>query len=116
MAISILGSIIFGAYFVFSGFNHFKNEKMLTGYAKSKAVPSPRLAVLLSGAMMIIGGLGYIFQMYIQYSAILLVLFLIPTTFMMHSFWKISDPAHRMNDQINFMKNVALIGALLMFL
>ncbi len=116
MAIAILGSIIFGAYFVFSGFNHFKNEKMLTGYAKSKGVPSPRLAVLLSGAMMIIGGLGFIFEMYLQESAILLIVFLVPTTFMMHAFWKVSDPMHKMSEQVNFMKNLALIGALLMML
>lgn len=112
----MLGSIIFGAYFVISGFNHFKNEKMLTGYAKSKGVPSARLAVLLSGAMMIIGGIGFIFNMRIQEAAILLIIFLVPTTFMMHAFWKTADPTHKMNDQINFMKNLALIGALLMFL
>ncbi len=112
----MLGSIIFGAYFVYSGFNHFNNEKAMTGFAKSKGVPSPRLAVLLTGAMMMIGGLGFILGMYIQESAILLLVFLIPTTFIMHTFWKISDPMHKMTDRINFMKNVALIGALLMFL
>ena len=116
MAIAILGSIVFGAYFVYSGFNHFKNEKMLTGYAKSKQVPSPRLAVLGTGALMILGGLGFILQMYFQESAVLLLIFLVPTTFMMHQFWKVSDPAHKMNEQINFMKNIALIGALLMML
>lgn len=116
MAMYILGRIIFGAYFAFSGFNHFKNEKMLTGYAKSKGVPSPRLAVLLSGALMILGGLGFIFNVYLPESVILLIIFLVPTTFMMHAFWKISDPMHRMNDQVNFMKNLALIGVLLMML
>lgn len=116
MAIETLGSIIFGAYFFISGFNHFKNEKMLTGYAKSKGLPSPRLAVLGTGALMMIGGLGFIFRNYQQESVILLLIFLIPTTFMMHQFWKVSDPMHKMNDQINFMKNLALIGALLMML
>lgn len=116
MAIHILGSIVFGLYFVVSGFNHFKNEKMLTGYAKSKGVMSPRLAVLLTGVIMILGGLGFVFGLHIQWSAILLLVFLIPTTFMMHSFWKVSDPTHKMNDQINFMKNMALIGALLIFI
>ena len=112
----ILGRIIFGAYFLFSGFNHFKNEKMLTGYSKSKGVPSPRFAVLLSGAMMMIGGIGFILNMYLQESVILFLIFLVPTTFMMHAFWKVSDPMHKMNEQVNFMKNVALIGALLMML
>ncbi len=116
MAIYILGRVIFGAYFLISGFNHFKNEKMLTGYAKSKGVPSPRLAVLLGGALIMLGGLGFISNMFLQESVIALLVFLVPTTFMMHAFWKVSDPTHRMNDQINFMKNMALIGVLLMML
>jgi uncharacterized membrane protein YphA (DoxX/SURF4 family) len=116
MTIHILGSIIFGAYFVYSGFNHFKNEKSMTGYAKSKGVPSPRMAVLLSGAMMIVGGLGFILGSRIPQSAALLLLFLIPTTFIMHAFWKVSDPSHKMNETIGFTKNMALIAALLMML
>jgi uncharacterized membrane protein YphA (DoxX/SURF4 family) len=116
MVINTLGLIIFGAYFVYSGFNHFKNEAMLTGYAKSKGVPSPRFAVLLSGAMMMVGGLGFISAMYLSESATLLLLFLVPTTFMMHQFWKVSDAQAKMGDMINFTKNLALIGALLMML
>ncbi len=116
MAIYVLGRIIFGAYFVYSGFNHFKNEKGMTGYAKSKGVPSPRLAVLGTGAMMIVGGLGFLLSMNMEQSAILLLIFLVPTTFMMHAFWKITDPMHKMTEQVNFTKNLALIGALLMML
>ncbi len=116
MIISILGKVIFGLYFLYSGFNHFKNEKMLTGYTKSKGVPYPRLAVLLSGAMMILGGLGFVLNTNIKESSILLIIFLVPTTFMIHNFWKESNQNNKMNDQINFMKNIALIGALLMIL
>lgn len=116
MALFLLGRIIFGAYFVYSGFNHFKDEKSMTGYAKSKGVPSPRVAVLLGGAMLIVGGLGFLSYMYIQESATLLLLFLIPTTLIMHAFWKVTDPMHKMNERIAFTKNCALIGALLMML
>jgi putative oxidoreductase len=116
MEIHMLGSIIFGLYFAYNGFNHFKNEKMLTGYAKSKGVMSPRLAVLLSGVLMILGGLGFIFGAYIPLASIILVVFLVPTTFMMHAFWKVTDLSHKMSEQINFMKNMALIGALLIFI
>lgn len=114
MTIQILGSVIFGLYFIYNGFNHFKNEKGMTGYAKSKGVPSPRLAVLIGGAMLIIGGLGFVIGQNIGQSAVLLLIFLIPTTFTMHAFWKEKDPMHKMNETIAFTKNIALIGALLM--
>jgi putative oxidoreductase len=116
MAIYILGRVIFGAYFIYSGFNHFKNEKAMTGYAKSKGIPSPRLAVLGSGAMLLIGGLVFLLNMNIDQSVVLLLVFLVPTTFLMHAFWKISDPMHKMTEQVSFTKNLALIGALLMML
>jgi hypothetical protein len=31
----------------------------------------------------------------------------------MHDFWKAEDPAQRMNDMINFSKNLALLGGAL---
>ena len=116
MELYLLGRIIFGAYFIYSGFNHFKNEKSMTGYAKSKGVPSPRFAVILTGALLVLGGLGFITGTNMQLSAVALLVFLVPTTFMMHAFWKVSDPMHRMGEQINFTKNLALVSALLMML
>jgi putative oxidoreductase len=116
MTIFILGRIIFGAYFLISGFNHFSNEQAMTGYAKSKGVTSSRLAVLGTGALLVLGGLGFILNMYLQISVILLLVFLIPTTFIMHDFWNVKDPMHKMGERVNFMKNIALIGALMMML
>jgi hypothetical protein len=34
----------------------------------------------------------------------------------MHNFWKLEDPQSRMAEKINFMKNTALVGAILMLL
>jgi hypothetical protein len=35
---------------------------------------------------------------------------------MIHSFWKLSDPQARMNDMVQFQKNIAILGLLLMSL
>lgn len=116
MIIYTLGHVIFGAYFVYSGFNHFRNEKSLIGYAKSIGVPYPRMAVIVTGIMLLLGGLGFLLNMNIQESAAILLIFMVPTTFKMHAFWKITDPIHKMNEKISFTKNLALIGAILMAL
>jgi hypothetical protein len=34
----------------------------------------------------------------------------------MHDFWRATDPNQKMNDMVNFYKNVALLGASLAFL
>src|SRR5674476_381941 len=110
----ILGRVLFGGYFIMSGYNHFKNLRMLTGYAKSKGVPMPREAVLLTGLMMILGGLGILLWIYLRFSILLLSVFLVVTTFTMHQYWKITDPAQKMGEMANFNKNMALLGALLL--
>jgi uncharacterized membrane protein YphA (DoxX/SURF4 family) len=109
----ILGRILLGVYFIMSGYNHFKNHKMLTGYAQSKGVPLAPLAVWFTGLMMLVGGLGILFWVYLKFSILLLAVFLLVTTFTMHQYWKITDPMQRMGEMVNFNKNMALLGALL---
>ena len=110
----LIGRLIFGGYFIMNAWNHFKNLEGLTGYAQMKGVPSPRSAVFVSGVLLLLGGLGVIFGIAPEASLALLIIFLVPITFMMHAFWKVTDPNARMMEQVQFMKNVALIGALLM--
>ena len=112
----LLGRILVGGYFIMSGYNHFKNRGMLSGYAESKGVPMASFSVWLSGAMMLLGGLGVLLGVYVTYSIYLLVIFLLVAALKMHQFWKISDPGARMTEEINFKKNLALAGALLMLL
>ena len=112
----LVGRILFGGFFLMSGINHFKGLCMLKGYAASKGVPAPGLAVAVSGLLMLVGGLGVILGVYIMWSVTALVLFLLPVTFIMHAYWKDTDPNMRMNNRINFMKNLALLGAALMLL
>lgn len=112
----VLGRVLLGGYFLMSGLNHFKHLKMLTGYAQSKGVPMAREAVLLTGLMMVLGGLGILLGVYIQLSVLILAVFLFVTTMQMHQFWKVTEPMARMGEEINFKKNLALLGALLLLL
>lgn len=114
--IFLIGRIMFGGYFVMMGFNHFKNNKMLTEYAISKRVPNPSLAVYFSGFLILLGGIGVISKMYPIVSFALIIAFLIPVSFKMHSYWKNSDPMAKMADMTHFFKNMALIGASLMLI
>ncbi len=99
-----------------NGYNHFKNLEMLTGYAQSKKVPIPKIAVLMTGLMMFLGGLGILLGIYVQLSVLLLSLFLIGTLIKMHRYWEVADPMARMGEHVNFYKNLGLLGAILMLL
>jgi len=111
-----LGRILFGGYFMMSGFNHFKMLTMMSEYAKSKGAPVPKLSVAVSGLLLLLGGVSILFNYFTSIGLIALVLFLIPVTFIMHAFWKIQDPTAKMHEMVNFMKNVALLGAVLILL
>jgi len=114
--INVIGRVIFGLYFAYSGFGHFKNAKGLAGYAASKKVPMPMLAIYATGALLVLGGLGIVFAYHMTVSLFLIIVFLVPTTIFMHDFWTEKDPAARSSQQIAFLKNTALFAAALMLL
>lgn len=117
MAIAFLiGRILFGGYFLMNAYNHLVKTSNLVGYAQSKGVPSPKSAVIGSGILLLIGGLSIILGVYPVIGVISLVVFLLLVSFKMHAFWNIQDPMARMGEEVNFGKNVALIGAALMLL
>jgi uncharacterized membrane protein YphA (DoxX/SURF4 family) len=105
-----LGRVLFGGYFVYNGANHFMNHAMMTEYAKSKHVPAPQLAVPLSGALILLGGLSLLSGTRPKIGASLITAFLLGVTPTMHDFWKVADKQQRMQELVNFTKNLALIG------
>ena len=103
--------ILFVPIFLASGMGHLGATDAMAGYAASKGIPSPRLAVQGSGLLILLGGLSVVLGIYPAYGALALVVFCIPTAFLMHAFWKESDPMGKMNERIAFLKDLALAGA-----
>lgn len=114
--IFLIGRILLGGYFIYNGYNHFAGLPALTGYAKSKGVPMAKEAVIVTGLMMIFGGATILTGLSMDLGLIVLAVFLIITSIMMHPFWKTTDPMAKMGEQINFTKNLALAGSLLIIL
>ncbi|BCZ87953.1 DoxX family protein [Thermus thermophilus] len=111
-----IGRIIFGLYWLMNAFNHFTMTEQMAEYAKSKGVPAPKAAVLLSGVLLLIGGIAILFGVWVQIGLWALIVFLVGVTPVMHNFWAVQDPMARMAEMVNFTKNAALLGALLMLL
>jgi uncharacterized membrane protein YphA (DoxX/SURF4 family) len=105
----LAGRVIFGGYFLYSGIHHFTDRDMMIGYARSKGIPYPEAAVLGTGALLVLGGLSLLAGRQ-KAGAGLITTFLTGVTPMMHDFWNQTDQGQRMNDTINFGKNIALIG------
>ena len=112
----LVARLLFGGYFVFNAVNHFTQTSAMTGYAQSKGVPAPKLAVTFTGLLLLIGGVSVLFGIYPILGATALVLFLVPVTFTMHTFWRVKDPQMKMAEMVNFTKNLALVGGALLLL
>ena|SRR5579864_3174871 len=112
----LIGRIIVGGFFLMNAYNHFTNTGMMAGYAQSKGTPAPKLAVMGTGVLLLLGGLSFLLGYHPTIGTILLVIFLLGVTFKIHAFWLVQDAMGRMNEQVHFTKNVAMIGFLLMTL
>jgi putative oxidoreductase len=69
------------------------------------------ILVPISGIIALIGGLSVLTGFHARVGALLLLLFLIPVTFIMHNFWDIPNPEMAQMQMTHFMKNLGLIGA-----
>jgi len=112
----LAGRVLYGGFFLLAGIDHFRRVEMMTPYASAKGIPLPRLGVLGSGSLLILGGLSVLLGVRPTWGALLLTVFLVPTSFLMHNYWAATDPSVRQMDQVNFKKNIALLGAAWMLL
>jgi uncharacterized membrane protein YphA (DoxX/SURF4 family) len=111
--IIVIGRILFGGFFLMSGINHFTKLEAMTGYAKYKKLPAAKLGVLISGVMLVIGGITIILGYYADLGALLLAIFLVLAAVIFHNFWKETDATAKQNEMLGFMKDIALAGAAL---
>ncbi|MEK7187162.1 MAG: DoxX family membrane protein [Patescibacteria group bacterium] len=110
-----IGRILLGGYFLLNAYNHLFKSQTLTNYAVSKKVPVAKTSVIISGLLLLFGGYSILAGVRITMGVAALVLFLVPVTFSMHAFWK-EEGQTRAMEQIQFLKNLALLGAVLMLL
>ena len=111
--IAFVGRLLFSILFIVASAGHFSPQTI--DAAARHGVPLAALLVPVSGVIALTGGLSVLVGFRTRFGALLLVLFLIPVSLLMHNFWAADDPNTATNDMINFTKNLALLGATLMF-
>ena len=111
--ILLIGRILFALLWINSGINHFTKLEAMTGYAKYKKLPAAKLGVILSGLMILAGGLFILLGVWADLGGLLIGVFGILAAFIFHNFWKETDATAKMNETIAFFKDLALAGAAL---
>lgn len=105
--------ILISVIFLLSGITKVTGWSATASYMASKGMPMAN--VLLAGAVIveIVGGLSLLFGYKARASAFVMFLYLIPTTLLFHNFWTFQG-AMRQDMTIHFLKNLAIMGGLLM--
>lgn len=112
--IFLAGRILFAIMFFNSGLvGHVLGRKGTAAYARQNRVPLPELSVVASGAMILAGSVLVALGAWGDLGALLIAAFLVAITPVMHAFWRESEPMGKQLQQINFLKNVSLLGAAL---
>jgi putative oxidoreductase len=112
MEIELLtGRILFSLIFIFSALGHFKQGTI--AFASSKGVPFASVMVPFSGIMELAGGISILIGYEARIGALLIVLFMLPVTLVLHAFWKIKDPMQKQMEMATFLKNISILGGAL---
>jgi putative oxidoreductase len=108
----VLGRVLLSAIFILSGLGKLPHFHDVAGFMASKGIPLASLALVITLVIEIGGGLLVLAGIKARYAAVILALWLVPVTLVFHNFWAV--PAAQMQDQMaNFLKNVAIMGGLL---
>lgn len=73
----------------------------------------PETLVRIDGAVKIGAGAMLAMGKWPRLSSVLLSASLVPSTLSAHAFWEIDDPEQRADQQVHFVKNLSLLGGLL---
>jgi putative oxidoreductase len=115
--VNVLGRVMLCTIFFMSAVgNKIPNFGGVVKYMEGAGVPAP--PVMLAGAIvfLIAGSLSVVFGYKARFGAGMLLVFLILATYYFHAFWNISDVQEKQMQTIQFMKNLSIMGAMLMIM
>lgn len=115
--VSVAGRVMLAAIFLMSALgNKIPKFNDVAGYMASEGVPMPK--VMLAGAIVFLlaGSLSIIVGFRARVGASLLLIFLVLATYFFHDFWTVEDAMQKQNEMIQFMKNMALAGSMMIII
>jgi putative oxidoreductase len=109
----VIARVLLAAMFILAGFSKFGNLQGTAGYIASGGLPMASVLAFLVASLEVVGGLALAIGFQARIAAAALAGFTLLATFLFHNFWAM--PAEQaFVQQLMFMKNLAVVGGLLM--
>ena len=112
----LLSQLLLAGIFIKGGADAFLEPGGRPDKVAEAGLPNPRVAVELNGAAMVVGGAMLALNIAPRLAAAALIGSLVPTTIVGHAFWKEEQEGARNAQFLQFLKNLGLIGGLLLLL
>jgi putative oxidoreductase len=110
--IPLIGRILFSTIFMYSSIANFSDYFVYE--ATAKGIPYSCVIVPFVGILELLAGLSILTGFMAKWGAWLIIIIMLPVTFIMHDFWNIDDPVKHQLVLMTFMRNLSIIGAALM--
>jgi putative oxidoreductase len=115
--LAVLGRVMLCTIFLLSAVgNKIPNFNAVAGSMASEGVPAPQIMLVGAIVFLIAGSLSVVLGYKARIGAALLLIFLALATYYYHDFWTVTDPKARQEQMIQFMKNLGLMGAMLLII
>jgi len=112
-ALALVGRILLSAIFVMSGYGKIGKFADTAAAIASKGLPAPEVVAVLTIGVELGGGLLLLIGWKARWAAFALAVFTLLAGFLFHNYWTMTGAAAAGN-YINFMKNLAIAGGMLM--
>jgi len=113
--VTLIGRILLSAIFIMSAFNKLGSFGGTAGYMAQHGIPAVSFFLVMAIIFELLGGLMVLTGYQARLGSILLIIFIIPVTLIFHNFWAFQGMEREMQF-INFLKNVSILGGLLVVL
>jgi putative oxidoreductase len=112
-SVALIARIAMSVMFITSGFGKLVGFSGTVEHIAAKGVPLPEIAAAIAILIELVGGIAVLVGWKTRWAALAYVAFLIVITPIFHNFWTM-EGAQRMANNINFMKNLTILGGFLL--
>lgn len=115
--INSIGRILFSLIFIASGLSKIGDWDRTISYMESHNMMYTPFFLIIAILLQVTGGLSIITSSKTKIGTILLLIFILPATFIFHNFWTLPTETEleiitQQTEMVSFLKNITIIGAL----
>ena len=111
----IFGRIGLAWLFLWSGYGMFVHTASQVALMEAYGMPAANILIWPTGLLEVVAAAMLVLGWKARWAALALIVFTVAATFIFHAYWR--GPADQvMNQQIEFVKNLAIVGGLLLVL